>query len=134
ESAFAPCFSAYSRSSEGEERAGIVNDRRAPDKIRAIAFHLPQFHPIPENDAWWGKGFTEWRNTQRGVPRFVGHYQPRTPRDLGFYDLSSPEVLTRQIEMARQAGIHGFCFYYYSFGSKRVLERPIERFLADRSL
>ncbi|HEX3231692.1 MAG TPA: glycoside hydrolase family 99-like domain-containing protein, partial [Pyrinomonadaceae bacterium] len=87
-----------------------------------------------ENDLAWGKGFTEWRNTQRGVPRFVGHQQPRVPRDLGFYDLTNPQVLRQQVDLARASGVHGFCFYYYHFDGKRVLEKPLEQFLGDRTL
>ena len=99
-----------------------------------VALYLPQFHAIPENDEWWGAGFTEWNNVARGSPRFPGHHQPRIPRDLGFYDLLSPGVMERQIELAKASGIFAFCFYYYLFGKRKVLEKPLERFLADRSL
>jgi glycosyltransferase involved in cell wall biosynthesis len=121
-------------SRQGPDFEEVAPVSRGDLRAKLIAFYLPQFHAIQENDVWWGTGFTEWRNTQRGVPRFVGHYQPRVPRDLGFYDLSNPGVLACQIELARHAGIHGFCFYYYNFDGKRLLEEPIEQFLEDHTL
>jgi len=98
---------------------------------KAVAFYLPQFHTFAENNKWWGEGFTEWRNVSRGTPRYQGHYQPRIPRDLGFYDLNDAEVIKAQAALARAAGIQAFCFYYYWFNGKRLMEKPLDTFVQN---
>lgn len=102
-----------------------------PKNIRIIAMHLPQYYPFPENDEWWGKGFTEWRNVAQAKPRFRGHYQPHVPADLGFYDLRLKECRMEQEKLAREYGIDGFCYYHYWFNGHLIMEKPVEAKFAD---
>ena len=105
-----------------------------PSSTKVMAYYLPQFYSFKENNEWWGNGFTEWQNVTRGRPRFDAHYQPRLPKDLGYYDLKRTEVMHIQAELARKAGLHSWCFYYYRFGNKRLLDLPINNFLAEPNI
>ena len=119
----------FANAGEYFEQSGAASE--LPEQARTIAFYLPQFHAFEQNDQWWGKGFSEWRNVARGTPRFAGHYQPRIPRDLGFYDLNDTAVLHEQARLARDAGINAFCFYYYWFDGKRLMDAPLDAFVEE---
>jgi len=107
------------------------DDGHRAGPVRPVAFYLPQFHPVAENDEWWGEGFTEWTNTAAARPRYPGHYQPHVPADLGFYDLRVAETRAAQADLARDAGIEGFVYWHYWFAGRRLLERPFDEVLAS---
>jgi hypothetical protein len=121
------CAKAFARAGARFEPLAPPSER--PPRALALAFYLTQYHRIPENDAWWGEGFTEWTQLARGAPRFAGHYQPRIPGALGFYDLAHVETMREQARLARAAGLCGFVFYLYDFDGRRLLEKPLENFL-----
>jgi lipopolysaccharide biosynthesis protein/2-polyprenyl-3-methyl-5-hydroxy-6-metoxy-1,4-benzoquinol methylase len=112
----------------------LQSDPLESKPVKIICFYLPQYHAIAENDAWWGEGFTEWTNVKPAQPQFINHYQPHIPGELGYYNLLDSTTQRRQIELAKLYGIEGFCFYFYWFGGKRLLETPIENYANDSSL
>ena len=124
------------RSQESDSFVYISNNyyKGTDEDTKVITWYLPQFHHIEINDEYYGRGFTEWTNTSRTFPQFVGHYQPHIPYDVGYYDLMNQDVLKRQIELAKMYGIYGFGFFYYWFSGKKIMEKPIQLLLANKDL